>query len=100
MIKEHLYTKLFNRIPQNARVAIFGACSLGSEIYKDILINRKDVIVNCFIDNNKEGVFRDLPILKLQDIVNQKANYDMEKQNKMKEDENKLKEQKKYLQYS
>lgn len=77
MIKEILYEQLYNKIPQSAKIAIFGACILGSEIYKDILINRKDVVVKGFIDNNKEGEFCNLPILKLADIVKQKDKYDV-----------------------
>ena len=77
MLKEFLNDRLFNKIPQNARVAIFGTCIIGGEIYKDILINRKDVNVTCFIDNKKDGEFCNLPILKLNELITQKDNYDI-----------------------
>ena len=62
MIEEELFSQLFDRIPNNANIAIFGAAQLGEKIFNDINLKRKDVKLSCFIDNFKTGIFCNLPI--------------------------------------
>lgn len=77
MIKEELNKQLFDKIPQNATVAIFGACSVGGNILKDLLLKRKDVKTICFIDNKKQGEFLDLPIYGLKEFLDKNLNVDL-----------------------
>lgn len=77
MIKEELNKQLFDKIPQNATVAIFGACSVGGNILKDLLLKRKDVKTICFIDNKKQGEFLDLPIYGLKEFLDKNLNVNL-----------------------
>ncbi len=69
MIEEELFSQLFNKIPENAHIAIFGASELGEKILNDIHLKRKDVKVTCFIDNFKKGTFCNLPVYSLKNYT-------------------------------
>ena len=74
MIEKELFSQLFNKIPENANIAIFGAAELGEKILNDINLKRKDVKVICFIDNFKKGTFCNLPIYSLKKYIDKKSN--------------------------
>ncbi len=76
MIKEELNKQLFNKIKPNAKIAIFGASTIGGCILKDICNLRKDVEVICFIDSRKRGTFWDLPIYGLKEFFDKNFTYD------------------------
>ena len=74
MIEEELFSQLFDRIPNNANIAIFGAAQLGEKIFNDINLKRKDVKLSCFIDNFKTGIFCNLPIYSLKNYIDKRQN--------------------------
>lgn len=76
MFKEQVKIDLLDKIPQNAKCWIFGACEVGEKIFNDIKNNREDVKIIGFVDNKVNGKFLDLPIINLKDFLNEK-NYDL-----------------------
>lgn len=63
MIKEHLKTTFFDKIKQNANIAIFGSGVVGRGILSDIKKYRPDVKVKCFIDTYNTGNVEGIDIL-------------------------------------
>ena len=63
MIKEHLKTTFFDKIKQNANIAIFGSGIVGRGILNDIKKYRPDVKVKCFIDTYNTGNVEGIDIL-------------------------------------
>lgn len=68
MIEEYLTKNLFDRIKPNAKVAIFGAGTVGKGIFEDIKTLRPDVKIICFIDSHLEGSVQDVKIINIKDI--------------------------------
>ena len=62
MIKEKLYEDLFDKIPENCNIAIFGANITGEKIFNDLAKIKHYVNVVGLIDKNQLGKFHNLPI--------------------------------------
>ena len=69
MIKEKLYEDLFDKIPENCNIAIFGANITGEKIFNDLAKIKPCVNVVGFIDNIQVGKFHNLPIWRLREFV-------------------------------
>lgn len=69
MILEKLHKDLFNKIPENSKIVIFGAGDVGQKIYQDIIQEKPNVNIIGFIDNYKTGTFKNLPIWSLKSFV-------------------------------
>lgn len=78
MNKEKLLEDLYNKVPENSKVVIFGACPTGEKIKNDLAIFKPKSKVIGFIDNNyKKETFCGLPVWKLKEAVDLRANYDI-----------------------
>ena len=69
MIKEKLYEDLFDKIPENCNISIFGANITGEKIFNDLAKIKPCVNVVGFIDNIQVGKFHNLPIWRLKEFV-------------------------------
>ena len=74
---EKLMEDLFNKVPANSRVTIFGACPAGKRIMEDLAKFKPDTRVVGFIDNSIEGTYCNLPVWRLKQAINLKENYDL-----------------------
>lgn len=71
-----MYINLFNDIPQNAKICIYGSGDIGL-LYKTMIEKiRKDVTVQCFLDSFKEGEISGLKIIKISDFKESNIDYD------------------------
>ena len=77
MYKEKLLADLYNKVPENSKIVIFGACPTGEKIKNDLLVFKPNTQVIGFIDNNIKGKFCNLPVWKLKQAVELKENYDL-----------------------
>lgn len=70
MIREKLFEDLFDKIPENKKCVIFGACDAGKKILSDIKKYRPDCVIKGFIENyNKVGSFYGLPVWTLKEFT-------------------------------
>jgi len=64
------FLTLFNELPQNSRVCIYGTGEV-SIFYKRLLQRmRKDVSILCFIDTLKSDILDGLPVIPIREIKN------------------------------
>lgn len=77
MLREKLKEDLFDKIPKNANVVIFGAGEIGKKIYNDIKEQREDVNIIGFIDNFITGKCFNLQIWTLREFVVKSLNIDL-----------------------
>lgn len=68
MIKEHLKEIFFDKIKPNAKIAIYGAGTVGIKMYHDILKHRSDVTVKYFIDTYKTGEVEGVEIFPFSQV--------------------------------
>lgn len=73
--KPDCYT--FGSLPQNARIAIYGAGGRGHYVKEGILKHRKDITVSAFVDTYKTGELDGLPIYSLANIDCLKSSVDL-----------------------
>lgn len=57
MNKEEIFIQLFDKIPQNANLGIYGLNSIAGSIYYDIKQKRPDINFRCFINEIKTDAF-------------------------------------------
>ena len=57
MSKEEIFIQLFDKIPKNANLGIFGLNSIAGSIYRDIKQNRPDINFCCFINELASDAF-------------------------------------------
>lgn len=69
MIKEKLFEDLFDKIPKQSNIVIFGAGNIGQKILADIQKYKQDVKVIGFIDNHIKDKVNDLPIWSLKEFI-------------------------------
>ena len=72
-----LYEQLFSKIKDNSVVAVFGACTAGERILRDIKKYKRNVTAVCFIDNCVKGSYVGLPVYSLKEFINQNLKCDM-----------------------
>ena len=72
MIKEQLYTDLFDKITSQTNIVIFGANITGEKILKDLLNIKPNNKISGFIDNNVKGSFQGFPVWSLKEFVDKK----------------------------
>lgn len=64
-----LFEDLFNKVPEEGKLVIFGACATGENILKDLAIHKPKTEVLGFIDNIQKGVFSNLPIWTMKEFI-------------------------------
>ncbi len=69
--------QLINQIPQNSKIAIYGAGTVGKELHKYIEKNRNDIKIICYIDNTAQGDFEGIKIYNLKSINEIKEDIDL-----------------------
>ena len=69
MINTKLFNDLYNIAPENGDIVIFGACSAGEKIMKDLAVYKPETKVIGFIDNNTKGTFCSLPVWTLKQFI-------------------------------
>jgi len=66
------YSKYIESIPDllpiNTKVAIYGTAEAGRAAMTNILSNRKDVDIVCFLDDMRSGTFHGIPIVALEKL--------------------------------
>lgn len=78
MIKEKLEEDLFDKLPDNGRFVLFGACAVGEKILNDLKIYKPNANVVGFIDNLAKGTFLSLPVWNLKEFLETtNINYDL-----------------------
>ena len=53
-----------NQIPANSNICIYGTNNIAEKLYDEISTYRKDLKVQFFLDSNKEGFLKDLPVYR------------------------------------
>lgn len=77
MFKAQLYTDLIEKIPNNSRLIMFGACYVALKMIEDIKQHRPNCKILGFIDNYRtEKTFYDLPIWSLKEFLKKDLQYD------------------------
>ena len=69
MIKDFIDIYLFDRIPQNAKIGIYGLNDIAQSIYRDIKQKRPNIEKICLIDNYEREDFEGLKVYSLNDCV-------------------------------
>ena len=77
MYRKKLLEDLYNKVPENSKIVIFGACPTGEKIKNDLQKLKPDSKVIGFIDNSISGSFCGLPVKNLKDAVELKDKYDL-----------------------
>ena len=77
MINEQINSDLFNKIPENANIAIYGTNPIADSIYKDILLKRKDAKISSFIDYYKKDNFEGLEVRSIKKFIDDKKDCDI-----------------------
>lgn len=72
MILEKLHKDLFDKIPENSKIVIFGAGEVGQKMYKDIVQEKPNVKIIGFIDNYIKGQCLNLPIWTIKQFIDTK----------------------------
>lgn len=72
-----LFEDLFDKVPEEGNLVIFGACKTGADILNDLKIYKPKTKVLGFIDNIQKGVFNDLPIWTLKEFVDKQLECDL-----------------------
>ena len=65
---------LFDDIPVNSRICIYGAGETGLYVKKFIELTRCDIKIICFIDSFKSGKLADLDVINISISMNWKEN--------------------------
>jgi len=78
MIEEQLYNDLFNKIPNNSRIILFGACEVAKKILNDIKKHKSNVKILGFIENKNEKInsYCNLPVWTLKKFLDTKIMFD------------------------
>lgn len=76
-MKQKLFEDLFNKVPEEGNLVIFGACKTGSDILNDLKLYKPKTKVIGFIDNRQKGLYNDLPIWTLKEFVDSNVNCDL-----------------------
>lgn len=78
MIKEQLKKDLFDKIPNEGKIAIYGACDTAKKMLKDLKIYKPNCKILGFIENKSDNLssFCDLPVWKLKEFLDLKIEYD------------------------
>lgn len=71
MLKDKLFEDLYDRVPEEGNVVIFGACKAGEGILKDLAIYKPKIMVLGFIDNMVKKDFNNLPVWSLKEFIDQ-----------------------------
>ena len=77
MNKEKLMEDLFNKVPENSRIIIFGACPTGKRIMEDLAKFKPNAKVIGFVDNSIQGTYCNLPVYRLKKAIELRNNYDL-----------------------
>lgn len=72
-----LFEELFDKVPNEGNLVIFGACKTGESILKDLEIYKPKTKVLGFIDNMQTGTFNNLPIWTLKQFIDKKLPCDL-----------------------
>lgn len=76
-MNQKLFEDLFNKVPNEGNLVIFGACKTGADILKDLKIYKPKTKILGFIDNIQKGMFKDLPIWTLKEFVDKNFKCDL-----------------------
>lgn len=76
-MNKKLLEDLYDKVPENSKIAIFGACLTGEKIKDDLAKYKPKAKVVGFVDNSIEGKFCSLPVWTLKEAVDLRANYDL-----------------------
>ena len=78
MNKEKLLEDLYNKVPENSKIVVFGVFLIEKKKKNDLAILKPNSTVIGFIDNNyKKETFCGLPVWRLKEAVDLRANYDI-----------------------
>lgn len=68
-MNKKLFEELFDRVPDEGNIVIFGACKAGEGIMKDLAVYKPKTKVIGFIDNFAKGSFNNLPVWSLKEFI-------------------------------
>lgn len=77
MIQEKLRNDLFDKIPENSKIVIFGAGEVGQKMYKDIVQEKPNVNVIGFIDNYIKDKSLNLPVWTIKQFIDTQEKIDL-----------------------
>lgn len=63
------HIEIFNKIPMDSKICIYGSNDVAEKIYDYILKNRPDVQVKFFADTKKSGELKGLPLYLGKDLI-------------------------------
>lgn len=76
-MNQKLFEDLFDKVPNEGNIVIFGACKTGYDISQDLKIYKSETKILGFIDNKQSGLFNGLPIWTLKEFVNSNIKCDL-----------------------
>lgn len=76
-MNEKLFEDLFNKVPDEGNLVIFGACQTGGNILNDLKSYKPKTKILGFIDNIQKGRFNDLPIWTLKEFIDKNLKCDL-----------------------
>lgn len=62
------YEKMFSQLDEHSRVCIWGCNSIAEEIYDKLKFLRPDVEVKFFVDSQKQGTLKSVPLYLVKDL--------------------------------
>jgi FkbM family methyltransferase len=68
---------LFDEIPQNSKIAIYGSGELGIGLKNELIEKRKDVYISFFIDTFSSGEIDGYKIFNIEEIKEKKSEFDL-----------------------
>ena len=71
------YNKIFNKIPKNSKICIYGSDATAIELLNVLKNKRPDVQVMFFVNSEKEGCIKSIPVYKCIDIESKLENIDL-----------------------
>ncbi len=68
-MQKKLFEELFDRLPNEGNIVIFGACNAGKSIMSDLKVYKPQLKIIGFIDNFIKGSFNNLPVWNLKEFI-------------------------------